>query len=82
MRRFNILMFATIAIFIAGCADNKKPTVEIKGLGARVGDRYNYETIVIDGCQYVVVAAGNCSLMSHKGDCNNPIHVYKMEKGQ
>jgi prepilin-type N-terminal cleavage/methylation domain-containing protein len=36
--------------------------------------------ITYDGCQYVFFFMGNASWGSHKGNCNNPIHQYKIEK--
>ncbi|WP_247233231.1 hypothetical protein [Telluribacter sp. SYSU D00476] len=36
-----------------------------------------YDIAVIDGCQYIVVGRNNRAetmSITHKGDCNNPIH--------
>lgn len=36
-----------------------------------------YDVTVIDGCQYIVVGRTNKTetlSITHKGDCNNPIH--------
>ena len=32
------------------------------------------QVVVIDSCQYLYQAAGNASMLTHKGNCNNPIH--------
>ena len=39
------------------------------------------EILVIEGCEYIVYKDGRGSnhgfgYMSHKGNCNNPIHIY------
>ena len=32
------------------------------------------------GCQYIVIPMGGASMMAHKGNCNNPVHSYQIEK--
>lgn len=34
----------------------------------------NYTIQVIDGCQYLQMHTHNNEVLTHKGDCNNPIH--------
>lgn len=42
----------------------------------------DFEVVKIEGCQYVVftsdfgVSARGYGFMAHKGNCNNPIHIY------
>jgi len=41
------------------------------------------EILVIEGCEYIVFKDGRGSnhgfgYMSHKGNCNNPIHIYNV----
>ena len=33
-----------------------------------------YEIYTHEGCEYIVVGAGDCKWGSHKGNCKNPIH--------
>lgn len=37
-------------------------------------DNAPLELITIDGCQYLYGAWGNATVLTHKGNCNNPIH--------
>jgi hypothetical protein len=36
-----------------------------------------YKVYTLQGCEYIVIGAGNTKWGSHKGDCKNPIHTYK-----
>lgn len=41
----------------------------------------NYQIIVIDGCQYIFKQNNGYQqgpIFTHKGDCNNPIHIYNI----
>jgi len=35
----------------------------------------NYRVYSLEGCEYIVVGAGNYKWGSHKGNCKNPIHT-------
>ena len=42
----------------------------------------DYEIVLIEGCQYIIYIAKKSTTqeygyMSHKGNCNNPMHYYK-----
>lgn len=37
----------------------------------------NYTIQVIDGCQYLQMHTHNNEILTHKGDCNNPIHHHE-----
>lgn len=44
-------------------------------------DEGSMETVIIDGCQYLIYKEAMGSnlghgYMAHKGNCNNPIHIY------
>ena len=75
----------TIGVFVSGCCGDScdfhngktnKPKVHISTLGRNL----NYEVIIIEGCQYVFMLNGYAGYMAHKGNCNNPIHNYRVEK--
>ena len=39
------------------------------------------KTIIIEGCEYLAFKDNDGVLMiTHKGNCNNPIHQYRIEK--
>jgi len=41
----------------------------------------NHKIVVIDDCQYILYditfGYNGYGMLTHKGNCNNPIHVYK-----
>ena len=37
----------------------------------------NYRVYTLEGCEYILVGAGNNRWGSHKGNCKNPIHYTK-----
>ena len=42
-----------------------------------IGDR-NIRTYLIDSCEYVgYINMTNSDILTHKGNCKNPIHIYK-----
>lgn len=43
----------------------------------------NYEILVVDGCQYILYIENRRTTreyryIAHKGNCNNPIHSYRI----
>lgn len=68
-----ILLVCTIMLI--GCG---KPNVDIKRTDIIVRKGVNPLNIIeIDGCQYFYGDWGNATVLTHKGNCNNPIHTYK-----
>ncbi len=59
-----------IVILFASCSPNGKEKV-IEDNNTK--PRHDYKVVIIDRCEYIEVADGYYSL-THKGDCNNPIH--------
>lgn len=64
-----LILFAALAL-ITGCAPPPKERV--------ITQDYNTHVVVIDGCQYIEngSVAGSAYAITHKGNCNNPIHIY------
>ena len=67
-----LLAVCVAALGLAGCA----------GTEEAVNTR---EVVEIDGCEYITVRSGHCAwsnysfAITHKGNCKNPIHVYRKE---
>lgn len=40
-------------------------------------DKSEYKILLIDKCEYVYVSGLYASVLTHKGDCKNPIHIYR-----
>lgn len=76
MKTFVTILLAAALI---GCDTPRTPTVEEIV-------RVNMETIVIQGCQYIVYDSGGGATrafaMTHKGNCDNPIHKYNIKNGK
>lgn len=68
MIRKLLLLIPLLAI--AGCDE-----VYVKG-----SDGWDHEVVAIDGCEYLKTHAGSGSALTHKGNCHNPIHVYRAER--
>ena len=59
------LMLGLALIILTGCVEHKY----------RAEDGTAYDIVIIDGCQYLkFYSYGGHDAVTHKGDCNNPIH--------
>jgi hypothetical protein len=89
-KRFNVYLYASISLSIwtSSCNTKYEPVednkIELQGERALSGLKPNdFETIVIDGCEYIVFtesfnhAAKGYGFMAHKGNCKNNIHIYR-----
>ena len=76
----NILSALVGLLVVLGCADtdknHKNPRRIELSTEAKNYDR-NYEVYTLEGCEYILVGAGNNRWGSHKGNCKNPIHYTK-----
>lgn len=52
-----------------------KPAVESKPTTYTIEGHFDaIEIVVIDGCQYLYGPWSSSAVLTHKGNCNNPIH--------
>lgn len=72
MKKLSLLL---IVCFLCGCGNNptQQPIIN-SNENSIVG------IIVIEGCQYLKVNAYMSYSFTHKGNCNNPIHIYNKPK--
>lgn len=74
------LLTAIIVLSIVSCNNNlsnqEKSNKLIIDTGVEVNG-YVISIIKFDGCQYLVSGIGYSQMMTHKGNCNNPIHNCK-----
>jgi hypothetical protein len=64
-KRTSIFFYVFIvAVIFCGCNDNHQRTKEERGTDGR-----NYQTIIIDSCEYLIGQNGHAGFMSHKGNC-------------
>ena len=71
-----IILFALAVGMIAGCTE---PTVKSKTTNYTVpmiggGSSNPLEICVIDGCEYFKCEVRGGVVVTHKGNCKNPIH--------
>jgi len=72
MRVINKLYILSVAILIISCSPS--------GSENDINIESSYETIVIEGCEYIYVSRRPWSaemMMAHKGNCSNPEHLSK-----
>lgn len=70
LKIITVLMFGFI--LLSGC--------ESQHDGAAVGNFgkiYGYDIVVIEKCEYIYSPNAYGKTMTHKGNCKNPIHIYK-----
>ena len=70
------LIIAFVCFAFVGCRgkdiagemmqENQKNKILVHG--------YSITIIEYDGCQYLVLGIGYSQMITHKGNCNNPIH--------
>jgi hypothetical protein len=76
----NILSILVGLLVVLGCTDTgkkqKNPRRIELSTEAKNYDQ-NYEVYTLEGCEYILVGAGNNRWGSHKGNCKNPIHYTK-----
>lgn len=67
-----LLFIAILISVLVGCG----------GINNDANPETSYEVKIIDGCEYIYVSRRPYSAefsLTHKGDCNNPIHKPKVE---
>jgi hypothetical protein len=71
--------FILLLVFSTTACGQQPNSVTPKISAAEIYDLSN-RTIRIfeyDGCEYLVIGAGEAQMMSHKGNCKNSIHCQK-----
>ena len=61
-------------LVLAGITSCSQQNVERKETTYNIGAHDPLGLIVVDGCQYLYGDWGNATVLTHKGNCNNPIH--------
>lgn len=68
MRKAGIAL-VLLSLIIAGCEDKvKREKTHFKINGS------DLQILKIDSCEYLYGPWGNATVLTHKGDCSNPIH--------
>jgi hypothetical protein len=73
----NKLFIALTLLTFTSCTDSN---VETKATTIQVGSYSRpIKIIVIDKCEYLWGDWGNETVLTHKGNCSNPVHKLKSE---
>ena len=69
----SLIYLTILCLTVVGCVENNTPTAQYKQDAEVAG----FEIITIDSCQYIYRWDGYHagSAITHKGNCNNPIHL-------
>ena len=68
------LLVVMLALSMLGC---QEPTVDINSTKHVLSYGHNpLQEITIEDCQYLYGEWGNTTVLTHKGNCNNPIHQH------
>jgi hypothetical protein len=76
----NILSVLVGLLVVLGCTDTNKKQKNPRRIELSTEAKnydQNYEVYTLEGCEYILVGAGNNRWGSHKGNCKNPIHYTK-----
>jgi hypothetical protein len=65
------LMLIALTIGVMGCTERNIPSQKTEYIVNTYG---KVEIVVIDSCEYLYGPWGNATVLTHKGNCSNPIH--------
>lgn len=60
-------------VSLLGCSPQNDPVATADGEAIVFSNEYR--TIKIEGCEYIYMGSTNSQTITHKGNCNNPIHT-------
>lgn len=70
------LLLICIVLAMYSCAEPNVPSQETNYV-ISVSEKRELEIIVVDNCEYLYGSWGPGSVLTHKGNCKNPIHKTK-----
>jgi hypothetical protein len=67
------LILLVLILLLVGCVD--EPNLKKEKTIYQFGDELNkIEIVTIESCEYLYGPWGNATVLTHKGNCKNPIH--------
>ena len=78
-----VVLLSLIIIFslamMSGLISCKEPNVEKTRTTYQIdNEMHPLEIVVIDSCEYLYGPWGNATVLTHKGNCKNPIHIFSI----
>lgn len=64
-------LILAVALACTGCGQEQTTPITNNNITIQ---GYDIKTATYEGCEYLIVGSGNGQMMSHKGNCSNPIH--------
>ena len=74
------IMFPVLAVLMFGCVEpnvSVKPTLYRIPRGKTQSESLELKIVEIEGCEYFMCTNYEGNVLSHKGNCKNPIHYKK-----
>ena len=71
-----LAVILVLTLSLVGCAEpnvESKPTTHVLEFGDG-GSGYILKEVSVEGCDYLYGPWGNATVLTHKGNCKNPIH--------
>jgi hypothetical protein len=69
------LILATLLIgIISGCEESNVKKIEKQKTSYKLDGGRSIEILIIESCEYIYGPWGNATVLTHKGNCKNPIH--------
>jgi len=65
---------------LIACENSSNVNRQSTGIQLNYFGGYELEIVVLDSCQYYYRGSGESALLTHKGNCNNPIHPENKRK--
>lgn len=75
-RAIGIALITLLSLaMMSGLISCKEPNVQKTRTTYQIGTELNpIEIVVVDSCEYLYGPWGNATVLTHKGNCKNPIH--------
>lgn len=77
MKLILLLIMGCLFIGCSGGEDVRGKQMQENDKNSKLVHGYVINIIEYDGCQYIVSGIGYSQMITHKGNCNNPIHNIK-----
>jgi len=69
------IILATLLIgMMSGCGQSNVQKVEKQKTSYKLDGGQSIEILIIESCEYIYGPWGNATVLTHKGNCKNPIH--------
>lgn len=75
MKKLSLILLIACVV---GCKGNTSQVIQTTYTDTEVNG-YTIRIFKYEGCEYILMGNGNAQAISHKGNCNNPIHKQQVQ---